>query len=64
MNFRASLSVVTLHEVLKELCPFLNMEYWKYAVELFCAFYPICFDISSGNFVYEFLPRSDKLKLS
>ena len=30
MYYRSSSSVVTLRESLKELCPFWNLEYWKY----------------------------------
>ena len=32
MYYRSSSSVVTLCQLLKELCPFWNIEYWKYAV--------------------------------
>ena len=32
MYYRSSLSVVTLRQFLKELCPFWNVEYWKYTV--------------------------------
>ena len=36
MYYRSSLSVVNLRQVLFELCPFWNLEYWKYTV--FCTF--------------------------
>ena len=36
MYYRSSLSVVNLRQVLLELCPFWNLEYWKYTV--FCTF--------------------------
>ena len=36
LYYRPSLSVVNLREFLLELCPFWNLEYWKYAV--FCTF--------------------------
>ena len=32
MYYRSSLSVVNLRQVLLELCPFWNLEYWKYTV--------------------------------
>ena len=32
LYYRSSLSVVNLHEFFLELCPFWNLEYWKYAV--------------------------------
>ena len=32
MYYRSSLSVVNLRQVLVELCPFWNLEYWKYTV--------------------------------
>ena len=32
LYYRSSLSVVNLRQVLLELCPFLNSEYWKYTV--------------------------------
>ena len=34
--YRSSSSVVNLHQFLWELCPFWNLEYWKYTV--FCTF--------------------------
>ena len=32
LYYRSSSSVVNLHQVLYELCPFWNLEYWKYTV--------------------------------
>ena len=32
LYYRSSLSVVNLHQFLWELCPFWNLEYWKYTV--------------------------------
>ena len=32
MNIRSSLSVINLRQFLWELCPFWNLEYWKYTV--------------------------------
>ena len=32
LYYRSSLSVVNLHQFLLELCPFWNLEYWKYTV--------------------------------
>ena len=32
LYYRASSSVVNLHQFLLELCPFWNLEYWKYTV--------------------------------
>ena len=32
LYYRSSSSVVTLHQFLLELCPFQNVEYWKYTV--------------------------------
>ena len=36
LYYRSSLSVVNLRQFWKELCPFLNLKYWKYTV--FCSF--------------------------
>ena len=36
LYYRASSSVINLHQFLLELCPFWNLEYWKYTV--FCFF--------------------------
>ena len=36
LYYRSSSSVVNLHQFLWELCPFWNLEYWKYTV--FCTF--------------------------
>ena len=52
MYFRSSLSVVNLHQVLLELCPFWNLEYWKYS---FPHFSPTCSDILSWNFAHDFV---------
>ena len=35
LYYRSSLSVVNLRQVLWELCPFWNLEYWKYTIFLF-----------------------------
>ena len=40
LYYRSSLSVVNLGQLLWELCPFWNLEYWKYTV--FCHFWPDC----------------------
>ena len=53
MYYRSSSSVVTLRQILKELCLFVNLEYRKYAV--FPHFSPSYLDILSGNFAYYFV---------
>ena len=53
LYFRSSSSVVNLCQVFLELCPFWNLEYWKYTV--FCFFSLTCFDILSWNFAYDFI---------
>ena len=44
LNYRSSTNVVNLHQCLKEVYPFWNLEYWKYS---FPHFSPACFDILS-----------------
>ena len=53
MYYRSSLSVFNFRQFLWELCPFWNLEYWKYTV--FCTFFLTCFDILSWNFAYDFV---------
>ena len=50
--YRSSLSVINLRQVLLELCPFWNLEYWKYS---FPHFSLTCFDMLSWNFAYDFV---------
>ena len=56
MNIRSSLSIVsiTVYSVIFffELCPFWNLEYWKYS---FLHFSLTCYDILSWNFAYDFV---------
>ena len=52
LYYRSSLSVVKLRQFLWELCPFWNLEYWKYS---FPHFSLTCFDILSWNFAYDFV---------
>ena len=52
LYFRSSSSVVHLHQFLSELCPFWNLEYWKYS---FPRFSLTCFDILSWNFANDFV---------
>ena len=52
MYYRSSSSVVNLHQFLWELCPFCNLQYWKYS---FPHFSLTCFDILSWNFAYDFV---------
>ena len=51
-HYRLGSSVVNLHQFLWELCPFWNLEYWKYS---FPHFPLTCFDILSWNFAYDFV---------
>ena len=53
LYYRSSLSFVNLRQFLWELCPFWNLEYWKYTVFRF--FSLTCFDILSWNFAYDFV---------
>ena len=53
MYYRASSSVVTLRQFLKELCLFVNLEYRKYTV--FPHFSPTCFEMLSWNFAHDFV---------
>ena len=50
--YRSSSSAVNLRLCLWELCPFWNLEYWKYS---FPHFSLSCFDILSSNFAYDFV---------
>ena len=52
MYYRASSSVVTLRQFLKELCFFVDLVYRKYS---FSHFSPTCFDIWSWNFAHDFV---------
>ena len=52
LYYRSSSGVVNLRQFLWELCPFWNLQYWKYS---FPHFYPTCFDILSWNFAYDFV---------
>ena len=52
MYYRSSLSVINLRQVSWELCPFWNLNYWKYS---FPHFSLTCFDILSWNFAYDFV---------
>ena len=53
MYYEPNSSVVTLRQCLKELCPFVNLDYREYAV--FPHFFPSYFDILSGNFANDFV---------
>ena len=55
LYYRSTLSVVNLHQFLKELCPFWNIEYLKYTVFRTSLFSLTCFDILSWNFAYDFV---------
>ena len=52
LYYRSSSSVVNLRQFLWELCPFWNLNYWKYS---FPHFSPTCFDILSWNFAHDFV---------
>ena len=52
LYYRSSLSVINLRQFLSELCPFWNLEYWKYS---FPHFSLTSFDILSLNFAYDFV---------
>ena len=52
MYYRASLSVISLRQFLKELCLFWNLEYRKYS---FPQFSPACSEILSWNFAHDFV---------
>ena len=52
LYYRSSSSVVNLRQFLWELCPFWNLNYWKYS---FPHFSLTCFDILSWNFAYDFV---------
>ena len=52
MYYRASSSVISLRQFLKELCLFWNLEYRKYS---FPQFSPACSDILSWNFAHDFV---------
>ena len=51
LYYRSSLSLVNLCQFVWELCPFWNIEYWKYSFPLFSL---TCFDILSWNFAHDF----------
>ena len=53
LYYRSSSSVVNLRQFLWELCPFWNLNYWKYTV--FRHFSLTCFDILSWHFAYDFV---------
>ena len=53
LYYRSSLSVVNLRQFLWELCPFWNLEYWKYTV--FRTFSLTPFNILSWKFAYYFV---------
>ena len=63
LYYRSSLSVVNLCQFLLELCPFWNLEYWKYSFphfsltrfDVFPHFCSTWFDILSWNFSYDCL---------
>ena len=59
--YRASSSVVTLRQFLKELCFFVDLVYRKYS---FPHFSPTCFDILSWNFAHDFVLMYYRLSLS
>ena len=59
--YRASLSVVTLRQFLKELCFFVDLVYRKYS---FPHFSPTCFDILSWNFAHDFVLMCYRSSLS
>ena len=52
LYYRSSSSVVNLRQLLWELCPFWNLNYWKYS---FPHFSLTCFDILSWNFAHDFV---------
>ena len=52
LYYRSSSSVVNLRQFLWELCPFWNLNYWKYTVFRTSL---TCFDILSWNFAYDFV---------
>ena len=52
LYYRSSSSVVNLCQFLWELCPFWNLEYWKYS---FLHFSLTRFDILSWNFAHDFV---------
>ena len=62
MYYRASLSVVTLRQFLKELFLFVNLEYRKYTV--FPQFSPTCLAILSWNFAHDFVLMYYRASLS
>ena len=51
LYYRTSVSVIHLRQLLWDLCPFWNLEHWKYTVSALSLTY---FDILSWNFAYEF----------
>ena len=53
LYYRSSLSVVNLRQFLWELCPFWNLEYWKYTVFRHFSLTP--FNILSWKFAYDFV---------
>ena len=53
LYYRTSSSVVNLRQFLWELCPFWNLEYWKFTV--FCNFSLTPFHILSWNFADDFV---------
>ena len=52
LYYRSSSSVINFRQFLYELCPFWNLEYWKYSFLHFCL---TCFNISSWNIAYDFV---------
>ena len=52
LYYRSNSSVVNLRQLLWELCPFWNLNYWKYS---FPHFSLTCFDILSWNFAHDFV---------
>ena len=52
LYYRSGSNVVNLRQFLWELCPFWNLNYWKYS---FPHFSLTCFDILSWNLAYDFV---------
>ena len=51
LYYRSTLSVINSRQFLLELCPFLNLEYWKYTLH-FSALFSYMLDILSLNLFY------------
>ena len=49
LYYRSSLSVVNLHQFLWELCPFWNVEYWKYTVFRTFLLHPLTYWAESSH---------------